>query len=282
MANQIFSIRVLFQLGIIIIPNAASPLQGLGFENVQAEDPQLEKVPIYFPQLNTTSYLELDGDYWPEVFPTYDQIDKVLTFVEGLKQGISQIDISNISYLILPESHSRGSVHGKPGHSPRRRPLSHHQAHLVKKHGETDADLDSWEDYDNYKKTSPDDSSSSEKYSEEDSEEDEEEEEETTTEAPTTTKVSVSKALDPITTTTQAPFKWADIQVPFSFLRIEYMIGMTFLGLMYGLGFLVLWQSILVPIAKFFVFISYLWAIYAGVIEPITKTDAMQYVPPTK
>ena len=75
-------------------------------------------------------------------------------------------------------------------------------------------------------------------------------------------------------------FKITDVTVPPGFLRTEYMMVYTFMGLMYGLGFLVLFQSILIPWTKIIVAILYVWLLKLDVIHPVKAQDALQQVPP--
>jgi len=77
-----------------------------------------------------------------------------------------------------------------------------------------------------------------------------------------------------------SPYTVDKITVPPGFLRTEYMIGYTFMGVMYGLGFLVLFQSLLIPVAKGLTFLLYMWLLYLGHIEPVTLSDALQQLPP--
>ena len=209
-------------------------------------------------------------DDWPDFFPPYEQIDTVLNFVEGVKYGFSSTPAPPIKtpqavYPAYPHPVRIQSVSSVTGSS------------ILKKYGESQDEEDedsSEETTGKYVEEVKSEEESSEEEEEEDEEEDSDEEE---------MEAKIDDPEDPPeTTTTPAPFSLNDIKVPFSFLRVEYMIGYAFLGLMYGLGFLVLFQSICVPVAKFFVFISYLWAMYFGIVEPITKTDAMQYIPPNK
>jgi len=75
-------------------------------------------------------------------------------------------------------------------------------------------------------------------------------------------------------------FVMADMKVLPEFLRTEYMIGYTFMGVMYGLGFLVLFQCILMPLVKGLTMALYLWLLYIGLIDPVTAQDALQQLPP--
>lgn len=79
---------------------------------------------------------------------------------------------------------------------------------------------------------------------------------------------------------TRTKFTTADLQVPTEFLRTEYMIGFTFMGLMYGLGFLVLYQSLIVPVVKWLIFVLYWWLLILDLIPPITLQQALQQLPP--
>lgn len=102
----------------------------------------------------------------------------------------------------------------------------------------------------------------------------------TTTEYNVTT-VAPTPAPVPQETTTLAPFTLADVKVPIPFLRIEYMISFTFLGIMYGLGFFVLFQSLCVPAAKLAVTIVYLILLKAKKVDPVTLEQALEQLPPT-
>jgi len=93
-------------------------------------------------------------------------------------------------------------------------------------------------------------------------------EEESVTEAPVTT------------TTTPEPWDVNDIKVPTRFLRIEYMTSFVFLGLWYGLGFLVMFQSLVVPATKLvLVGVYYVLTKYAGAPQWNVQ-DALDQLPP--
>lgn len=85
----------------------------------------------------------------------------------------------------------------------------------------------------------------------------------------------------PEAATTLAPFTLADVKVPAPFLRIEYMISFTFFGVMYGLGFFVLFQSLCVPAAKIAVYIVYMILLKLGSVDPVTLEQALEQLPPT-
>jgi hypothetical protein len=75
-------------------------------------------------------------------------------------------------------------------------------------------------------------------------------------------------------------FEMSEVKVPPGFLRTEFMIAYMFMGVMYGFGFLVLFQAILVPVVKGLIGLLYLWALYVGAIDPVTVQDAVQQLPP--
>lgn len=95
---------------------------------------------------------------------------------------------------------------------------------------------------------------------------------ETTTSNPTTTTPEP-------TTTTEEPFDVSDIKVPTPFLRQEYFISFTFMGLMYGLGFLVFFQSLCIPLAK----IGLVVLTRLGLLNPTySLQDVLEHIPPDK
>lgn len=51
---------------------------------------------------------------------------------------------------------------------------------------------------------------------------------------------------------------------------------------MYGLGFLVLFQSLCVPTAKIAVYLVYYALVRTGRVRPYTIQDALEQVPPQK
>jgi len=74
-------------------------------------------------------------------------------------------------------------------------------------------------------------------------------------------------------------FHISDIKLPVGFLRLEYMGSYAFLGLMYGIGTLVLFQSIVVPVVKFLTVFLYTNLLYLGYIEPVSLELAMSKIP---
>ncbi|XP_035710071.1 uncharacterized protein LOC118436338 [Folsomia candida] len=94
--------------------------------------------------------------------------------------------------------------------------------------------------------------------------------------------VDITNVPPPTITPDREPFDVSDIKVSTSILRIEYMISFAFLGLMYGLGFLVLFQSLCVPTAKIAVYLVYYALVRTGRVRPYTIQDALEQVPPQK